>query len=393
MENIFRKSFDNITSADIQNLINIKYKERQTIEYKREMYENKDEGKREMLRDISSFANAYGGYLIIGIEDKNGIPLKIINVDNAEIEKDRIEKSCLSNIEPHILGLKCKTIQMDSGENVILIFIPRGFRKPHMINFKGLNQFWIRHQDKKMPMSVDEIREACISVVSIWKNVKEFLIERESEIKQEILGRPCFVIGSSPLFLNEDIIDIKDNRIKNFLINPPNQTSEIANLSYGAWEAHEAYPEPTLYGMKIASPEDLIVELFRNGYYELRVPADKILGTQDFFKIYTIIRFSVNYFRALSYLVEYLGIEQTYLGYMSFFNIKGKKFKYGWINPETKASEQKAALWDKQELKIPAKQIVSFDTPDGIAKFYLDKVWNSFGFEEVPHFEDNKYSR
>jgi len=34
--------------------------------------------RKEMLRDISSIANAYGGYLIIGVEaDKEGIPIKI----------------------------------------------------------------------------------------------------------------------------------------------------------------------------------------------------------------------------------------------------------------------------------------------------------------------------
>ena len=40
MESIFQKSFDNITSVDIQNLIDIKYKERQRVEYKREMYKH-----------------------------------------------------------------------------------------------------------------------------------------------------------------------------------------------------------------------------------------------------------------------------------------------------------------------------------------------------------------
>jgi hypothetical protein len=117
MVDIFQKSFDNITGADIKNLIYIKYEERQRMEYKREMYGNKDEDKRKMLRDISSFANAYGGYLIIGIEHENGIPREIIDIDNAEMERDRIEKSCLANIEPRISDLKCRTIQMDSGEN------------------------------------------------------------------------------------------------------------------------------------------------------------------------------------------------------------------------------------------------------------------------------------
>ncbi len=38
MDNIFQKSFDNVTGSDIQNLIDIQYKERQRMEYKKEMY-------------------------------------------------------------------------------------------------------------------------------------------------------------------------------------------------------------------------------------------------------------------------------------------------------------------------------------------------------------------
>lgn len=201
MENIFHKSFDNISSSNIKNLIDIKYKERQILEYKREIYGEKDKDKREMLRDISSFANAYGGYLIIGIEEKNGIPIKIYNINNPDVERDRIEKSCLSNIEPRISRIKCKPIKMESGENILIVFIPRSLKKPHMINFKNLNQFWIRHNDKKLPMSVEEIRDACLSVENIWKDAGNFLDEREKELRKKIISRGGLGIGCAPALI------------------------------------------------------------------------------------------------------------------------------------------------------------------------------------------------
>ena len=90
MESIFQKSFDDLNGADIQNLITIKYKERQRMEYKKEMYKPTNKYRKEMLRDISSIANAYGGYLIIGLEeDNNGIPVKPFNIANAEKERNR----------------------------------------------------------------------------------------------------------------------------------------------------------------------------------------------------------------------------------------------------------------------------------------------------------------
>lgn len=162
MINIFRKRFEDVTSEDIQKLFDMQYQESQIVEYKSQMYGRSDSEKKEMLRDISSFANAYGGILIIGIEEQNKVPINKINIENVEQETDRIEMSCLSNIEPRISGLKCKVISMESGENIIIVFIPRSFRKPHMINFKDLNQFWIRHQERKLLMSIEEIREACL---------------------------------------------------------------------------------------------------------------------------------------------------------------------------------------------------------------------------------------
>ena len=396
-ENIFHKSFDNIAGNDIQSLIKIKYKERQTIEYKKEMYGKGDEDKREMLRDISSFANAYGGYLIIGVEeDKNGVPIKIINVENAEVERDRIEKSCLSNIEPRISGLKCKTVPIDSTKNIIIVFIPKSLKKPHMINFKGLNQFWIRHDDTKLPMFVEEIREACISVENIWKDIKLFLDEREKEQMTQMTSRGGLVIGSSPVLIREDFIDIRDSNIKKFLIEPPNQVGESYTLSFKYASRPLAYTEPTLSGLRIKVKDYKEAQLFRNGYYELRLDRSEIYIQEEnkgvFIDTPSLIGHTVNYFRALGYLVEQFGIESNIVAFVNLYNIENIKLEANVVDPINGFEHVvKKKLEKTQHLLIPAKQIVSFDNPDSIAKSFLEKIWNAYGFEEVPYFEGDKY--
>ena len=55
------KEFDAITKADIDALVTNAVTERRTIEYKQQLPDNGDEGKREFLADVSSFANAGGG--------------------------------------------------------------------------------------------------------------------------------------------------------------------------------------------------------------------------------------------------------------------------------------------------------------------------------------------
>jgi hypothetical protein len=398
MENIFQKKLDEIACSDINNLITIGYKERQSIEYKKEMYGRSDSDKKEMLKDISSMANAYGGYLLIGIEaDASGIPIKPFHIADAEKERDRIEQSCISSIEPRISGLKSKTIKLDSGEEIIIIFIPRSIKKPHMVSFSGLDQFWIRHNDKKFPMAVEEIKDACINVENIWNDMKQFLKERELELNEEIRTNAFLIIGSSPIFIKDDIIDITDHKIINFLIKPPDQTNENFNLSFEAVGPEDCYPEPTLNGLKISSPSYITVELNRNGYFEARIPMEMFsypaIERKEITLIHhkRIINIVVNYFRALAGLTEILGIEQTIVAYMSLFNIEGLVLKYGKKAPYAAYAKPVSSSWLNRNMKIPPKQIFSLNNPDKEAKYFLDRLWNAYGFVEAPYFKDDKY--
>jgi predicted HTH transcriptional regulator len=71
---ITRTDFDAVSEVDLDDLIQAKVPEGQTIEYKRNMYGSSDADKREALKDISSFANTVGGHLIIGMDEADGLP-------------------------------------------------------------------------------------------------------------------------------------------------------------------------------------------------------------------------------------------------------------------------------------------------------------------------------
>src|SRR5713101_8175501 len=95
-----------ITESDLQRLITDRVRESQTLDYKRESYGRNDEQTREMLRDISAMANAFGGDLLIGIGvDGEGVATDLPGIENAEEEAQRIVSSCLSNIQERIPGL------------------------------------------------------------------------------------------------------------------------------------------------------------------------------------------------------------------------------------------------------------------------------------------------
>jgi predicted HTH transcriptional regulator len=67
------KPLTEIAPSDLRDLIDNKVRESQTLEFKRENYGRLDDDIREMLRDISAMANAFGGDLLLGVdEDETG---------------------------------------------------------------------------------------------------------------------------------------------------------------------------------------------------------------------------------------------------------------------------------------------------------------------------------
>ena len=64
------KSFDQIEKSDISALIANDVRENRMLDYKEKLPGSSDSEKTELLADVSSFANAAGGYILYGIREK-----------------------------------------------------------------------------------------------------------------------------------------------------------------------------------------------------------------------------------------------------------------------------------------------------------------------------------
>ncbi len=61
------KPLRDVTEDDLHRMIGAGLEEHLTLEYKGDLYDENDRGRRELLLDICMFANAQGGLLLIGI--------------------------------------------------------------------------------------------------------------------------------------------------------------------------------------------------------------------------------------------------------------------------------------------------------------------------------------
>ncbi len=72
---IFDKPLDELTEADIFSLVERSVPEGPHLDYKRELGAKDGKSKdwnKELAKDVAAFANAYGGYLVYGVDEKKG---------------------------------------------------------------------------------------------------------------------------------------------------------------------------------------------------------------------------------------------------------------------------------------------------------------------------------
>lgn len=74
---LFTKQLEEVNVADLQLLVDQKFAEWKTVEYKETLSINTDLDRKKFLSHMCSFANAAGGHLIYGIRAAGGVPLEV----------------------------------------------------------------------------------------------------------------------------------------------------------------------------------------------------------------------------------------------------------------------------------------------------------------------------
>ena len=385
---IFRgRKLSEVTEQHLQRLVSDQVQERDTLEYKSIMYGNSDEDKREMLRDIISMANHHGGYLIIGIEENDeGIPTKVTGIEPGNYV-ERIRDSCLDNVEKRIIGLDVEDVPLNNGKVVVIVSIPESMNAPHMITFKGLNQFWKRHGRQKEKMTVDEIGETFEKRLSNLNRLDRFLFTRKAEILEIIGDKTCMVISSSPAFIHDEVIfDIHDKDLRGTMLNPPRFHGTLGDISCGQ-------PYVTLNGLRAdqstpyhyvpPEPRDYL-EVFRNGYIEYGNLTSwsgenlRFVSLEDAAYIVNFVRF----------------IEKVYGTYLpstplvvnfAIYNAKGMHLSAEGLPRE----EAKLEQWQKQHLELEKFYIENLaEEAKLLPKRISDRIWQAFHREGATVFDD-----
>jgi hypothetical protein len=149
----------NYTKEDIQALIDLGVEESIHLEYKAAgALDKTDAKKKEISKDVASFANSDGGIIIYGMEEKEHKPISFSYVDGKIFTKEWLEQVINSTINRKIQGIEIFPIRNNGNisESIYVVKIPRSYNAPHMSNDKC---YYKRHNFLVEKMEEYEVRD------------------------------------------------------------------------------------------------------------------------------------------------------------------------------------------------------------------------------------------
>jgi len=161
-----------ITRDDIEELVRTRMPEDVFTDFKETIFHNHPKPNDEiedLLADVISFANAFGGSIIVGIqtEDDRAAKLKPIPKADAIRIATKLKGLTIQHVNPPIVPLEIVPFSMSDDKRkdewVVIVRIPEGQAKPHMSSFSNQTTFVIRDGPRKRSMTADEIQRAFLA--------------------------------------------------------------------------------------------------------------------------------------------------------------------------------------------------------------------------------------
>jgi hypothetical protein len=390
------KTFDLIEKADIDALVTDEVREGRTLDYKETLPGGTDSEKTEFLADVSSFANASGGYLIFGIREKrdgDGKPTGIPEIAegiagiNPDSETLRLESSIRTGIDPRVPGIRTKSISGFSKGPVLLMRIAKSWSSPHMVTFKNHSRFYSRSSNGKYALDVKEIRSAFALSELLPERVRRFRDDRLAKIVADetpisLDAAPKIVLQLLPIrAVDATAAFDMGSRGEEFIKVLPMHTCKATDWRYN-FDGFVVYtwdpPETASGGY---------VQVFRSGIVEA-VDA-RLLKQREEKKYIPGTSYEQKLLAGLSAYLKALRdfeVEPPIFVLLSFVGVKG--YKIATIS--AKFSHFKGYEIDRDLLLVPDILIEEYEIDvASVLRPAFDAVWRASGWERSMNYDKN----
>jgi len=384
-------SFEEISEPDLQTLIDTGVSEGHLIEYKSAPYGRNDEQVKEFLKDASSFANTYGGHLLIGMEESEGVASRIAPICGADVDAEiaRLENLLRDGLEPRVLGIRIRAVPVSPTGSVFVLRIPRSWNPPHRISARNWNRVFARNSAGAHEMSMEELRASFTMAASAYDRARAFRSERLALIDAgdtpvPVSPRPDrLVLHLVPLsafggtISEVDLGRARQLSMQLYPIGAPGSSSFRTN--------YEGF-----ITFRVGDVCNGYTQLFRNGLIEA-VFVNLVNETQRYGRLIpgqSIEQYIIARLPAYLGLLATLDVPTPILIMLTLQNVKGAVYAIGdgqvmYGNRETIS---------KAALVLPEAVIENYGAAvdyERALKPALDVLWNSAGYPDDGFFDEN----
>ena len=150
---LFSKPISDLDHHDIEEFCT-RFRENIRVEYKSTF---DDSVKRKLPKTLSSFANSYGGVLVIGVKTTSGVPEEPFEGIAFQDPEPRltVENVCRDNIFPEVLFYAQLVPSQVSGKAFLVIQVNESPKAPHAI--ENSTQVYVRTGDSASPTKLADM--------------------------------------------------------------------------------------------------------------------------------------------------------------------------------------------------------------------------------------------
>lgn len=389
---MFGKAFDDIALADLQALVDARIPEGRRTEFKRDHYGRTDDARREFAADISAMANALGGYLLIGIDEVNGIATRVVGVESEDPDQlvRAITEAIRTSTEPPILGTRIRWIETETDRGVLMIQIDRSWSAPHRVTVARDNRFFIRDENGKHPMGVNELRRAFLFASEVEDRIRKFradriqlLIENEGPLAVD-LSEPRVILHLVPQASFTDGIQLQFEFHENG-IRPIGASGWNSMYSIDGFVTYSG-PEGQFDSVRAFST------LFRNGTVEAVAKINT--REQDGRRVISLLAAERYIIDAVADALQQFGQRSIPPPYYLMLSLVGV---HGFCAPtdEFRSSPGYSHRTDKVLLpEFTIANVLTTMEPASLLRPLCDLIWNAFGQRGSPSYDaDGNYRR
>ena len=305
-------------------------------------------------------------------------------IENIDQEISRLDSRIREGIEPRILGIAIKPVNLSNSKTALIIRIPKSWISPHRVSFKGHDKFYSRSANGKYPLDVAELRVAFNLSETVTERIRKFREDRISKI---------FANETPVLFYDAAKIVLHLIPITSF---NPAQSYDIGKIAsnpgkmmpmscYGCNHRYNLDGFLTCSGGREEKSHSY-VQLFKNGIIE--AVEGSLLEPHKGELLIPSVAYERELIKSLpDYLsvLKTLNVELPVFIFLTLLGVKG----YSMTDDKMGVGINEVLTIDRDVLLLPEIVIESYEV---IAKDVLrpcfDSIWNACGFHRSLNYDN-----